>query len=245
MLRLFLVIIFLLIFFIVSIPLLVIEWLISLINPDFIKRKFVYAWVQTTFKIIYFIAGVKLKLINLDNIPRDEPVLFVGNHQSHFDTILTYANLPNLTGFVSKIEIKRVPLLSWFMIYMNCVFLDRNDIRQGIIAINKSIELIEKGISVFIYPEGTRNPNPDEFLEFAKGSFKIAQRTNCPIVPVACVGSRSIFEDQMPLLKKGDVSIEFGKPFRFSELDAGQKKTVNVYTADIIYKMYHNIKDSN
>ena len=238
MIRTVLVILFITLFAIACIPLILIEWIISLIRPNFVKRRFVHALVQWAFRVIALLSGVRKTVIGRDRVPRDEAVLYIGNHQSFFDIVIAYGNVPTLTGFMSKKEMRKVPLVSLLMIYMNCQFLDRDDIRQGMEIIKHDIELIKAGISVFIYPEGTRNAHPDEFLDFAKGSFKIAQRTNCPIVPVTIVGSRDILEFHFPKIKSTEVIMEYGEPFRFSDLTPDQQKAINTYTAELIKEKY-------
>lgn len=238
MIRTVLVILFIVIFFILSLPLILVEWIISLIRPNFVKRRVIHALVQCALRIIGFLAGIRKTVIGRDRVPRDEAVLYVGNHQSFFDVVVAYGNVPTLTGFISKKEFQKIPILPLLMKYLNCQFLDRDDIRQAMEIIKKDIELVKAGISVFVYPEGTRNAHPDEFLEFAKGSFKIAQRTNCPIVPVTMVGSRDVLEHHFPKIRSAKVIMEYGEPFRFSDLTPEQQKTIHTYTSNLIKERY-------
>ena len=108
--RTILVALFLLIFFIISIPILIIEWIISKFNQpwaDITQLRI----VQWAFKCICFISGVKLEVIGEENVPKDEAVLYIGNHRGFFDIITTYSRCPNLTGYISKEVIKKVPIL--------------------------------------------------------------------------------------------------------------------------------------
>ena len=74
-----------------------------------------------------------------------------------FDIVVGYATAPIPSAFVSKKEIEKVPMISWWMKYLNCLFLDRDDIRQGMKVILTGIELMKEGTNIFIAPEGTRN----------------------------------------------------------------------------------------
>lgn len=238
MIRTIFVVLFIVIFTMISLPLLLVEWIIKLIRPSFVKRRIVHAWVQWAFRVISCLSGVHATIIGRERVPRDEAVLYIGNHQSYFDIVIAYGNVPTLTGFISKKEMRRLPIISQLMVYMNCQFLDRDDLRQGMEVIKRGIELTKAGISVFVYPEGTRNDHPDEFLDFAKGSFKIAQRTNCPIVPVTMVGSRDILENHFPKIHSRKIVMEYGTPFRYSDLTPEQQKIIQIYTADIIKERY-------
>ena len=112
MIKLILVALFLVVYFIVGLPVLGVLWLLKKneklkYKVDLVSLRI----VQWAFKVILFIGGVKTTVIGLENIPKDEPVLFVGNHRSMFDIVIAYSFMPRLTGFVAKKEINKVPFL--------------------------------------------------------------------------------------------------------------------------------------
>lgn len=243
MIRLIFVAVFLILFFIVSIPLYLIEWVIGKINPH-AKDISSLRIVQWAFKVIIFLSGCRLTVIGEENVPKNEAVLYIGNHRSFFDVVLTYARCPGLTGYLAKKEIEKVPFLSTWMRYLYCLFLDRKDIKQGLKTILTAIDHVKNGISVFIFPEGTRSTGADqtELLPFHEGSFKVATKTDCLIVPVAITNTSQILEDHFPFIKGTQVTIEYGKPFRPSELSKEDKKAIGSYTRNIIQEMVkHNI----
>ena len=238
MIRLLVIALFLIVFFIFSIPLYLIEWLIGKMNPharDISSLRI----VQGAFKIILFLSGCKLKVIGEEYVPKDEAVLYIGNHRSFFDVVITYARCPGLTGYLAKKEIEKVPFLSTWMRYLYCLFLDRKDIKQGLKTILTAIDHVKQGISIFIFPEGTRSTGADqtELLPFREGSFKVATKTDCLIVPVAITNTSQILEDHFPFIKSTQVTLEYGKPFRPSELSKEDRKVIGSYTRDIIQKM--------
>lgn len=104
-----------------------------------------------------------------ERIP-EGPVLYVGNHQSYFDILVGYTTVPTLLGFVAKKEMERYILLRDWMRNVNCLFLDRTDIKAEKTILD-GIQKIKAGISVWIFPEGTRNINEDvtELLPFKEG----------------------------------------------------------------------------
>lgn len=238
MIRLIFVALFLVIFLILSIPVFLIEWLIGKVNPharDISSLRI----VQGAFYVIAFLSGCHVTVKGMENVPKDEAVLYIGNHRSYFDVVLTYARCPGLTSYMAKKEVARVPLLSTWMRFLHCLFLDRKDIKQGLKTILAAIDLIKKGISVCIFPEGTRSTGPEqtELLPFHEGSFKVATKTDCLIVPMAITNTSRIFEDHIPFIRSTDVVIEYGKPFRPSELTKEQKKGIGGYTRGIIQEM--------
>ena len=172
----------------------------------------------------------------LDNIPKDTACVFVGNHRSYFDVVMTYARCPRLTGYVAKIEMLRYPLLRDWMKNLYCLFLDRDDIKAGLKTILKGMEYIKNGISICIFPEGTRNHH-DELLPFKEGSMKMAEKTGCPIIPMAITNSAEIFEDHIPFIHRCHVILEYGEPILVSELSKEEKKFLGAYTQQKIQTM--------
>ena len=213
-----------------------IEWLIGKINKkakDYSSLRI----VQWGFGVILRIAGTKITVIGKENMP-DEAALYVGNHRSFFDILIMYVQCKDLTGFVAKDSMGKIPSLRVWMRYVYCLFLDRKDIKQGMKTILQAIEYVKQGVSIAIFPEGTRNTGEElSMLPFKEGSFKIALKTGCPIVPVAINNSAEIFENHLPKLKKTHVVIEYGNPIYPSELSIEEKKHVGMTCHNIIREM--------
>ena len=131
MLRLIIVATFVILFLICSIPLFFIEWLIGKWKPD-VKSRSSLAIVNWAFRVVAFLSGTKVITVGEENVPKDKAVLYVGNHRSFYDIILTYPKVPRPTGYVAKKEMLKVPLLSVWMKYLHCLFLDRDNIKEGL-----------------------------------------------------------------------------------------------------------------
>lgn len=235
MIRIIILMIALVIFFTLSIPVFLIEWLLGKINMN-ARHKSSRFIVANAFRICMFIAGVKVKVTGKENIPKDDACLFVGNHNGFFDIIVSYVVIGKVMGFVAKKEVKKVPFLNIWMYFVNCLFLDRENVREGLKTILKGVDLLKSGISVFIFPEGTRSKD-GKMLPFKEGSLKMADKAGCPIVPVALRHTAEIFENQFPKLRPGTVTIEFGKPIIIPELEKEDKKFLGKYTQNIIQEM--------
>ena len=224
-----------------SIPLMIIEWIIGKFNKDLHDRSSL-AIVTWAFRVVIFFAGTKVIVKGEENIPKDTPVLYVGNHRSFFDIILTYVRVPRPTGYVSKKEMDRVPLLGVWMRHLHCLFLDRKDIKQGMKVILEAIEKAKSGISICIFPEGTRNKTGGEMLPFHEGSFKIADKANIPIIPMTLVNTEEIFENHLPKIKKTTVIIEYGKPIYMSDMERDEKKRIGTSVRALIAERYEENK---
>ena len=233
--RTFFVFLFLAIFFVITFPFYLILLLLRKKNrhlSSVIAQKF----VRFGFWFVTQPTGMKKIVLGTENIPMDTPVLYVSNHRSLVDIPMAYMTVPNLTGFVAKIEIKKAPFLSWWMVLVNCLFLDRSDMRAGMKMILDGIDNIKQGYSVFIAPEGTRS-RTNEMLPFKEGSLKIADKTNCPIIPVAISGTDDVFENSFPWVKKATTVIEYGTPIYPEQLSKEDRKAMGAYCRDIIADM--------
>lgn len=238
MIRFILVCIIVVGFLVLSIPLLIIEWIIGKFAP---LKKDVSSLriIQAVFRFILWVTGAKVTIIGEENVPKDTPVLYIGNHRSYFDILLTYTRCPIRTGYIAKKEMEKAPLLSIWMKYLHCLFLDRNDIKQGLKTILTAVEKVKSGISICIFPEGTRNKNESELdmLPFHEGSFKIATKAKCPIIPFAISNSAEIWEAHAPKMKPCHVIVEYGRPIYPDELEKEEKKHLGAYTQNIIKEM--------
>ena len=238
MIRLILVALLLGIYFILSLPIMGILWLVrKFITPK--AELFMQRIVQFALWVVWHVSGVKLTTIGLENIPEDQPVLFVGNHLSYFDVVIAYSQMKNRTIFIGKASLEKIPFLSWNMKFLRCLFIDRTNMRQGVKTIMEAAEMTKEGISVFIYPEGMRNTNSDELKlhTFHDGSFKVAQRGPCPIIPVAITNTANIFENHIPWIKATRVVIEYGKPVTWDELDKDTRKHIGDHFQQVILEM--------
>ena len=206
----------------IDLPLHLITWLIEKASPGSCT-KFRHGYARFAMKGIWLLAGGRATVIGLENIPEDHPVLFVGNHRSIFDIILAGSLIKYPVGFVAKKELQGTPI-TLIMEEIHCLFLDREDPRQGLKTILTAIDYVKSGISMFIFPEGTRCKVEGTFLPFHAGSFKIATKAKVPIVPVTIVGMGDVFEDHYPRLKWAPVVIEFGKPIETADMDRNAQK---------------------
>lgn len=232
-------VLYIFLFLILGLPVLGIEWIISKFNKahaDMVQLRI----VQWGLKCVAFISGVKLTVIGEENVPRDEPVLYIGNHRSFFDVVVTYSRCPGLTGYIAKDGVNKVPIFRIWMKRLHCIFLKRDDMKEGLKVILKAIEYVKSGISICIFPEGTRNKdrdNPTSLLPFKEGSFKIASKTGCKIVPMALIGTADILENHFPWIHSTDIKLIYGEPIDVSALDKDQQKHVGAYCQTVVEKL--------
>lgn len=162
-------------------------------------------------RYILRLTGAKVHMKGLENIPMDSPVLFVSNHQSHIDNLIIHGLINVPKGFVSIVEMLKVPLLRTWMKYMKCVFIDRMDVRQTLHCMEEAVINIKEGRSMVIFPEG--KVNSDGVLgEFKRGSLKIAIKTGVPVVPIALKNSHKLMNRDGSRIQAAEVECIISKP---------------------------------
>lgn len=224
---------FLVLFLIFSYILFFIEWIVGKVS---IRAKDISSLriVQWGFRVILWIGGVKVTVLGEENIPK-EAALYVANHRSYFDILILYVRFRELTGFIAKDSIEKIPSLRVWMRYLYCLFLKRDDMKQGLKIILQAMEYVKKGISICVFPEGTRNKGEElSILPFKEGSMKIALKTECPVVPVSLNNTAEIFENHIPRMRKTHVVLEYGKPIYPNELGREEQKHLGATCQKII-----------
>ena len=193
---------------------------------------------RVVMKVVNFLAGAKVTVKGLENVPKDEAVLFVPNHRGAIDYTATVTSLPVPLYFVGKKEFVRIPLFGVWVYLQGTLLLDRSSRKEGLKTIFQAIDMIKAGKSILIFPEGTRNKGElTEPLRFKEGSLKISSKSGCKVVPVAITGTREIFERQAPIVKSGKVTLTFGEPIDPKTLAPEDIKRIGAYTREKIIEM--------
>jgi len=146
-------------------------------------------------RFLLFSTGTKLYIEGRENIPRGRPYCYIGNHQAYADILTMMAATPEAVGFIAKDSLKKVPIISTWMLLMGCYFLKRDSLRDGMKAILYGADRVRKGYPMVIFPEGTRSKGP-EMLPFRKGGVKLATKSRAVAVPVSIYGSYRILEQK-------------------------------------------------
>lgn len=162
-------------------------------------------WNGTLLKI----AGVKVELRGLENIPQDRPVVFVGNHQGNFDIPVLLTHMPKPCSFVAKDAVEKLPIVRDWTYLMRCIYIDRDNFRQSVKALNYAAKMmIAEQRSVVIFPEGTRSRGGD-MKRFKGGAFRIATKSKSPVLPFCIEGTYRAMEDGNGWIKPANVIVSF------------------------------------
>ena len=144
-------------------------------------------------------------------------------HQSNFDIPLLMSSINVPKGFIAKKELEKVPIISTWMKYIKCIFMDRSNLRKSAESIVEGIKLLKGGYSMVIFPEGTRSKD-NKVHDFMPGCFKIATLSKCPVVVCSIDGTQNIHKN-FPW-KKTNVTIKMLEVLPADYV--AQKKTIEL-----------------
>ena len=201
------------------------------------KRKY-----TPLYTIIVFLYGLLVKLLffmkieGRENVPKDRNCILMGNHQCLLDPVTLALCVPDREiHFMGKKELFENKALGWVFRQVHGFPVDRGNMDMG--AIRTAMGVLKEGETLGIFPEGTRNKTDDLMLPFKEGSFKMAEKTGCAIVPMAITGSADILENHFPKVKATHVILEYGKPIYPNELDKETKKKIGAHCQGVIEEM--------
>jgi 1-acyl-sn-glycerol-3-phosphate acyltransferase len=137
--------------------------------------------------------------------------IILSNHQSHFDILAFYGHWGRQFRWVIKEELRKVPGLGWYCAAGGHIFIDRSSREKSIESLRRARPLLEGGISVMFFPEGTRSRD-GRLREFKKGGFMMALDLGLPILPVSISGTRHVLPGRTLRLLPGRVRITIHEP---------------------------------
>ncbi len=177
-----------------------------------IERKF----TQISFRLL----GINFHVKGLENIPENEPVIFVSNHQSFIDVKLSIAAIPRNFSFISKDILFKIPLLGKYMRTSGHIGIRRSDERNAYGTLNEVIKKLDGGKSIIFFPEGTRSEN-GELGKFKRGISMVILKSGRKVIPTAIMGSRGYLPKSSILSnpRYRDIGFRFGKPLEFPKVD--------------------------
>ena len=161
--------------------------------------------------VLLWAGGAKLEVRGLENLKKGQPYIFVSNHQSTIDIPTLFMAIPWDTRFVAKKQLKYVPMLGWYMWAAKFVFVDRSNHREAVRSLNEAGEQIRGGISIIVFPEGTRSDDR-KVHPFKKGPFALAMKARVPVVPVAIEGSGLLMPKNSWQITPGPITVSIGQP---------------------------------
>lgn len=160
---------------------------------------------------ILFVSGVEVTVEGLHNLIRDRGIIYMANHQSMFDILVLFAHLPVQFRWLAKKELFQIPLFGPALTRAGHICIDRSDRRAAHRSLLNAAGKIASGVSVIIFPEGSRSPD-DQLKPFKPGGFHLAMRSRQPIIPVTIYGTHQVLPKESLDIKPGRVIVSVNSP---------------------------------
>ncbi|MFH1147492.1 MAG: lysophospholipid acyltransferase family protein [Pseudomonadota bacterium] len=177
-------------------------------------------------RCILWPAGVKVTIKGLENIEPDTSCIYAANHQSQFDIPAVLGYLPIQFRWLAKRELFQIPVFGFAMRRAGYLPVDRSHPKNAMKSLEEAAQRITEGKSVLIFPEGTRS-HDGKLLPFKPGGIILALKSQCPIIPMAIMGTRDILPRGSLLAKPGRVEIRIGQRIETTGLGAGRKELLS------------------
>jgi len=180
------------------------------------------------------IGGVSLNVIGLEHIDPKRRYIFVANHQSNIDIPVLVQALPQFQlRWLAKKELLWVPFFGWAMWATKHITVDRADPQDAVNSLQRAQERLAAGISLVIYPEGTRSKD-GSLQRFKKGGFLLAVQTHTPIVPITVSGSRAVLPPGGWRLRPGVIEVTIEEPVTVEGFRPGNLRLLSNQVRDKI-----------
>ena len=160
---------------------------------------------------ILTVSRVPVRVSGLSNIEPGQSYIYMANHQSNFDIPVLLGYLPVQFRWLAKAELFKIPVFGRAMLGAGYVKIDRFDQQSAFKSIDEAAQRMKNGVSVMIFPEGTRSRDGN-IRPFKKGGFVMAVDSGIPIVPVILKGTRSIMAKSSLQIKRGAVEMQIARP---------------------------------
>ncbi|MGH7899027.1 MAG: lysophospholipid acyltransferase family protein [Candidatus Binatia bacterium] len=184
-----------------------------------------------------WLSGVRLKARGLENLDPSRSYVFMSNHRSNTDIVaLGWALWDYQLRWVAKKELLKVPVFGWGLKALKNIIIDRTNHAEAVRTYAEAGERMRRGISVIVFPEGTRGIG-DELLPFKKGGFVLAIETGTPIVPIGIVGTAAVLPRDGWQIESGDVEVRIGKPIETANLTVKDRDQLVARVREEIHKL--------
>jgi 1-acyl-sn-glycerol-3-phosphate acyltransferase len=169
-------------------------------------------------RMIALTVGLRVTVTGLEHLPRQTPVVILSNHQSLLDIPVLFITLPFQFRVLAKQELFRIPLLGGFLKRAGHIPVDRGNRRATPKLIRSARNVLDAGIPVVIFPEGTRNLQPTQVKAFKAGGFRLAREARVPLVPITIYGTAAFLPPRSLCLTPCPVHLTIHPPLNAAEI---------------------------
>jgi 1-acyl-sn-glycerol-3-phosphate acyltransferase len=201
------------------------------------KGKVVHHYARLWGKTALLVNRVKVKIEGMEHLNGKGPYIFMSNHQGSYDIFALLGHLPYQFKWLAKKELFSIPFFGWTMMAAGYISIDREGTRETVEAMNEAAQKIRDGMSVVIFPEGSRSPD-GSIQAFKKGGFTLAIKSKVPIVPIAISGSRDIMPKDKLTATSGQIRILVDHPIEIQHCSSKDREFLMNKVRETILKNF-------
>jgi len=219
---------------------LVLGFLVLITYPFDRKGRVAHHYARLWGKVALLANRVKVRVEGLERLKGKGPYIFMSNHQGSYDIFALLGHLPFQFKWLAKKELFSIPFFGWTMAAAGYISIDREGTRKTVEAMNEAAQKIRDGMSVVIFPEGSRSP--DGLIQsFKKGGFTLAIKSKVPIVPIAIAGSRDIMSKDKLTASSGEIRVRIDHPIEIRNCSMKDREPLMEKVNNTISKNFHLI----
>jgi 1-acyl-sn-glycerol-3-phosphate acyltransferase len=186
--------------------------------------RLLYWLSRTGVRIALWLSGVRIEQIHPERATQYPTCVFVSNHVSNLDPAALFRTLPRIT-VVLKESLGKIPFLGYVMRLGGFIYVDRQNRNSRRNAVEASVAALRSGLSLLIFPEGTRSPDGN-LLPFRPGPFSMAIEAKTPVVPITMHGTRELMPKGKASIKPGTIQLRFHTPIETRDMTADDRASL-------------------
>jgi 1-acyl-sn-glycerol-3-phosphate acyltransferase len=213
------------VWFCIVIALLILGIVIFITYPFDRRGKVIHHYARLWGKIALLVNRVKVRVEGIEHLKGEGPYIFMSNHQGTYDIFALLGHLPFQFRWLAKKELFSIPFFGWVIAAAGYISIDREGTRKTVEAMNEAARKIREGVSVVIFPEGSRSPD-GSIQPFKKGGFTLAIKSKVPIIPISITGSREIMPKGKLTVSSGEIRIRIDHPIETQNYSLKDRKSL-------------------
>lgn len=197
------------------------------------KGDYIHLVARAWARGILFGSRIKVTVKGLSNLDPSESYVYMSNHLSNFDIPVLLAHLPVQFRWLAKAELFRIPVFGLALKRAGYIRIDRTNLRSAITSLKRAAGIIRDGVSVLVFPEGTRSRD-GSLRSFKKGGFVMAMNSGVPIIPVILHGTWEIMSKTGLRINPGNAVLEILPPIDVSAYAGRNKEALMASVRDVM-----------
>lgn len=202
-----------------------------------------YWFLKLWARLFSIFTGIRYRLIGRENLSAGRALIYVSNHTSFLDVPGLRLLIPGEFRPIAKKELLSIPLFG-FIVKAATVVVDRSNAESRKRSVDAARKIIERGISMLIFAEGTQNRSNEVLQPFKDGAFRLAIETQTPIIPVVVTGAARLMPPGKLWVKPGVIEVTAGKPIAVAGMTLADLPALKQQTFETMKQMLLHPKNT-